>query len=75
VSEERVKMRRYSNFTPLPYKETDLSLYQISILKEVKDQILHQTLVENYTPEETRAYLDAIGILDEKIEEINHAND
>ena len=51
----------------------DLSLYQISILKEVKDQILHQTLVNNYTPEETRAYLDTIGILDEKVEEINRA--
>ena len=49
----------------------DLMSYQIDILKEVKDQILHQLFANNYTDEETRAYLDAIGIIDEKIEEIN----
>jgi len=49
----------------------DLMSYQIDILKEVRGQILHQLFANNYTGEETRAYLDTIGIIDEKIEEIN----
>ena len=53
----------------------DLMSYQIDILKEVRGQILHQLFANNYTDEETRAYLDTIGILDEKIEEINKALD
>ena len=47
--------------------------FQIDILHEVKAQILHQTLSNNYTDEETRAYLDVIGIIDEKVEEINES--
>ena len=49
----------------------DLMSYQIDILKEVRGQILHQLFANNYSGLETRAYLDAIGIIDEKIEEIN----
>jgi hypothetical protein len=49
--------------------------FQISILNEVKDQIWHQLVSNDYTSEETRAYLDAIGIIDEKIDEINKAMD
>ena len=41
--------------------------FQIDILKEVKDQIWHQLVSSNYTSEETRAYLDTIGIIEEKI--------
>jgi len=44
--------------------------FQIDILKEVKDQIWHQLVSNDYTSEETRAYMDAIGIIDEKIDEI-----
>ena len=47
--------------------------FQIDILKEVKDQIWHQLVSSNYTSEETRAYLDAIGIIEEKIEEIDES--
>ena len=47
--------------------------FQIDILKEVKDQIWHQLVSNDYTSEETRAYLDAIGFIDEKTEEINKA--
>jgi hypothetical protein len=49
--------------------------FQIDILKEVKDQIWHQTVSNDYTSEETRAYLDVIGIIDEKIDEINKSMD
>ena len=47
--------------------------FQIDILKEVKDQIWHQMVSNNYTSEETRAYLDAIGIIEEKIDEIDES--
>jgi hypothetical protein len=49
--------------------------FQIDILKEVKDQIWHQMVSNNYTSEETRAYLDTIGIIEEKIDEINKSMD
>jgi hypothetical protein len=49
--------------------------FQIDILKEVKDQIWHQLVSSNYTSEETRAYLDTIGIIEEKIDEINKSMD
>jgi hypothetical protein len=47
--------------------------FQIDILKEVKDQIWHQLVSNDYTSEETRAYMDAIGIIEEKVEEINES--
>ena len=47
--------------------------FQIDILKEVKDQIWHQMVSNDYTSEETRAYLDTIGIIEEKIEEIDES--
>ena len=47
--------------------------FRISILNEVKDQIWHQLVSSNYTSEETRAYLDTIGIIEEKIEEIDES--
>ena len=53
----------------------DLSLYQIDILKEVRGQILHQLFANNYSGGETRAYLDTVKIIDEKVEEINKALD
>jgi hypothetical protein len=43
---------------------------QIDLLREIKDKIWHQTISNDYTSEETRAYLDVIGMLDDKIEEI-----
>ena len=49
--------------------------FQIDILKEVKDQIWHQMVSNDYTSEETRAYLDTIGIIEEKIDEINKSMD
>ena len=49
----------------------DLMSYQIDILKEVRGQILHQLFANNYSGLETRAYLDTVKIIDEKIEEIN----
>ena len=53
----------------------DLMSYQIDILKEVRGQILHQLFANNYSGLETRAYLDTVKIIDEKVEEINKALD
>jgi hypothetical protein len=43
---------------------------QIDLLNDIKAQILAQTLSNDYTDEETRAYLDVVGIIDEMIEKV-----
>jgi hypothetical protein len=53
---------------------------QIDVLKEVKEQILAhilsnglaQILSNDYTHEGARAYLDVVGIVDEKIKEVRY---
>jgi hypothetical protein len=45
---------------------------QIDLLNEIKAQILAQTLSNDYTDEETRAYLDVVGIIDEKIDKVRY---
>jgi hypothetical protein len=45
---------------------------QIDLLNEIKAQILAQTLSNDYTDEETRAYLDVVGMVDEKIKDIRY---
>ena len=53
---------------------------KIDVLKEVKEQILAhilsnglaQILSNDYAHEEARAYLDVVGIVDEKIKEVRY---
>ena len=49
-----------------------LATLKIDVLKEVKEQVLSKTTSNDYTDEETRAYLDVVGILDKKIKDIRY---
>jgi hypothetical protein len=43
---------------------------QIDLLREIKDKIWALTTSTKHTSEGTRAYMNVIGMLDDKIEEI-----
>ena len=49
-----------------------LATFKIDVLKEVKEQVLSKTTSNEYTSEETRAYLDVVDIIDGKIKDIRY---
>ena len=49
-----------------------LATFKIDVLKEVKEQVLSQTMSNECTSEEKRAYLDVVDIIDGKIKDIRH---